>query len=190
MQDMHGRYARRNIVARSNGECELDIRHLARRGHLRQTDDLAWRWPSGSATLLHFSANAVTLNYVFPLRDGSEVGVVRHVAIARTRCHFGGARPWFICPECGRKAAILLLSRVPACTRCLSPKPPRGLIAKIDRHFRRQRTIERSIANQFGEVEWTRPKGMHAAKFSRLTDEYFRIEDTVIGCCMRRTWVQ
>jgi hypothetical protein len=181
---MHARYARRNAVFRLNGEGELDIRHLERRGYLAQSDDVTWRWPEGSATLLHFTPGAVVLNYYFPLRDGSLAQVLRRVAIARTACYFGGARPWFICPECGRKAAILLLSRIPGCIPCLSPRPPRGFIARVDNRCRRQRAIESRLENRQGEVEWTKPKGMHAAKFARLTDEYFSLEDSIVRSCM------
>lgn len=181
---MHARYARRNAVARSNGEGELDIRHLERRGHLTQSDDVAWKWPGGSATLLHFIPGAVVLNYCFPRRDRSLAQVLRRVAITRTACYFGGTRPWFICPECGRKAAILLLSRVPGCIPCLSPRPPRGLIARIDNRHRRQRAIESRLENRQGEVEWTKPKGMHAAKFVRLVGAYDALEDSILRCCV------
>lgn len=32
---------------------------------------------------------------------------VQRVGVEWTRCHFGGERPWLICPGCGRRAAVL-----------------------------------------------------------------------------------
>lgn len=38
------------------------------------------------------------------------------VEITRTSCHLGGSRPWFICPTCGRRCAILYPV---SCRKCL-----------------------------------------------------------------------
>jgi len=41
--------------------------------------------------------------------------VHQRVPIERTRCHYGGMRPWFHCPRCQRRVAVLFLrSAVPA----------------------------------------------------------------------------
>jgi len=43
------------------------------------------------------------------------------VPIVRTKCGFGGTRPWFRCDRCRRRAAILYLATGSgfACRRCL-----------------------------------------------------------------------
>lgn len=33
------------------------------------------------------------------------------VELARTPCHYGGTRPWFLCPDCHRRCAKLFLRR-------------------------------------------------------------------------------
>ena len=49
--------------------------------------------------------------------------VAQAVSVERTPCRFGGARPWFACPACGRRVAALY--RLSAlcdpfrCRRCL-----------------------------------------------------------------------
>ncbi len=40
------------------------------------------------------------------------------VAVEWTPCHYGGARPWFVCPECGRRSGRLYAGRRFACRLC------------------------------------------------------------------------
>ena len=40
------------------------------------------------------------------------------VEISHTPCFLGGARPYFLCPECDRRAAILYNRRYWACRNC------------------------------------------------------------------------
>lgn len=45
----------------------------------------------------------------------------QHIALTTTACPYGGARPWFLCPGCGRRAGKLHLAGHPstfACRRC------------------------------------------------------------------------
>ena len=38
--------------------------------------------------------------------------------LSRSSCHYGGERPWFLCPHCGRRVAILYGGAVFACRTC------------------------------------------------------------------------
>ncbi len=90
----------------------LDVRHLAQRGLLGEGRH-TFTWPSmwGDATIRYVVAgNALTLQYrtrEVSWEDWRDVH--QSVAIARTPCHYGGDRPWFICPACGDRVAILWL---------------------------------------------------------------------------------
>lgn len=52
-------------------------------------------------------ADYVVLNHM------SESGVsdVEPIELARTPCHYGGSRPWFVCPSCNRRCAKLFFRR-------------------------------------------------------------------------------
>jgi hypothetical protein len=54
----------------------------------------------------------VNTDYVV-LKYVSESGApqVEPIALARTPCHYGGTRPWFLCPSCHRQCAKLFLRR-------------------------------------------------------------------------------
>jgi len=43
------------------------------------------------------------------------------VGVERTPCHLGGSRPWWRCPRCGRRAALLVFDEraAPGCRGCL-----------------------------------------------------------------------
>ncbi len=90
----------------------LDIRHLARRGLLGEGRH-TFTWPSiwGDATIGYVIAgHALTLQYrtrQVSWEDWQDV--CQSVAIAFTPCHYGGHRPWFLCPACGDRVAILWL---------------------------------------------------------------------------------
>ena len=40
------------------------------------------------------------------------------IDVAWTPCHYGGTRPWFLCPDCGRRVAILHAAPHFACRLC------------------------------------------------------------------------
>lgn len=89
----------------------LDIRALARKGFLKPGSYFGWQWtrdeePCGSIGLSVSDAH-VTFTYQrkpaeFPAQD-----FCFQVWIERSRCHLGGSRPWFLCPRCRNRCAIL-----------------------------------------------------------------------------------
>ncbi len=90
----------------------LDIRHLARRGSLgpgRHT----MVWPSvwGDACIDYtVTGDNLSLEYRTSLGLLDEPREVRQaVSLLRTPCHYGGSRPWFACPGCGDRVAVLFL---------------------------------------------------------------------------------
>jgi hypothetical protein len=90
----------------------LDVRILARCGAL--TPGVWWttNWtargqPSGSITH-HAEADALILDYrVKGLLDAEWQLVRERIPMERIPCHYGGSRPWFLCPGCGRRRAVL-----------------------------------------------------------------------------------
>ena len=88
----------------------LDVRRLARRGGLAPGGHTVV-WPSlgGDAAVAYaVDAGGLTLAYrtrrspVDAWQDRRQV-----VGQERTPCHYGGERPWFRCPGCARRVAVL-----------------------------------------------------------------------------------
>jgi hypothetical protein len=93
-------------------------------------------------------------------------------SLAWTSCNFGGSRPWFVCPGCDRRAAILYeeeeeMSGAVLCRHCLElgyQSQREGPIARA------KRRVEKARA-RLGP-DGSRPKGMHLATYSKLKREY------------------
>jgi hypothetical protein len=95
----------------------LDVRDLARRGGLvpgRHTHAWPSRWGQGSAIAYTAAADHLVLDYRLGRswsdpawwRGGDGRDARQVVWLETTPCHFGGARPWFVC-LCGRRVAVL-----------------------------------------------------------------------------------
>lgn len=85
----------------------LDIRELS-----FDTDAPEWEYP------VSLIAVSMALDHVRVQYDGLD----HRVEIERTRCNYGGTRPWFLCPACGdRRAVLYTLSGGGffGCQRCL-----------------------------------------------------------------------
>ena len=110
------------------------------------------------------------------------------VQLSRSSCHYGGERPWFLCPHCGRRVAILYGGAVFACRHC------RGLAYEVqredlmDRIARRADAIRERLRWEAGILNpdgW-KPKGMHWRTFWRLKAEHDRLKGGALGAWAKR----
>jgi hypothetical protein len=158
----------------------VDVREWHRQGLLRHAGLRFTRsWtrhnkPLGSIDV-RIEADAVVLTF----KGSSEWrSVEQRVPLAWTRCHLGGARPWFRCSAsdgsrlCGRRVAKLYLRGTAtfACRHCC------GLAYASQREIPRHRAIRRAqklrmrlggtanLAEPFPE----RPRRMHRRTFYKL----------------------
>jgi hypothetical protein len=143
----------------------LDIRTMQRAGGLQDGASGSWRWTntytgeSAGSISYAVQASGVELRYSVggdPRRQS--------IIIERTRCHFGGARPWFICPVRGERVAVLYMRAGRfACRHCQRIAYASQSDDLMSRAWRKQRKIE----NRLGP-DCERPPGMHAATYDRL----------------------
>ena len=121
------RPAGRAVQPLVEGRARLDSRRLARAAPLVRG---AWRRVRPERAGLGGAPAVVTVlvgERQLALRYATDRGAVRQaVGLSRTACHFGGARPWFVCPgregACGRRTATLYYDpdgRRFACRSCL-----------------------------------------------------------------------
>lgn len=148
----------------------VNVRALARIGALAAGQLTEWRWPAGTEP---HAGVALGCESHLELRLGAPPQ--RHrvmLQIVCTPCTFGGVRRWFLCPQCGRRCAVLYAAAGFQCRRCMA------LPYRSQRQRRRGRTLLR--ANKIrGRMGWTpglfapdgqRPKGMHQRTFARCKD--------------------
>ena len=97
-----------------------------------------------------------------------------------TPCNDGGARPWFLCPSCGRRCAVVYFGAPGgryACRHCARVGYLSQCEDEMGRLWRRQRKVERKLAGGAGEWNgWQKPKGMHQQTFDRLRGQIWELE--------------
>jgi hypothetical protein len=147
----------------------LDVQMLHRKGCLRpwtagtsrwsrgehETGSIGWRvlGEDGQATALHLSYRVI----------GEEIAY--RVLLSWTACHYGGQRPWFLCPgrNCGRRVAVLYGGRYFLCRHCHNLAFASTREEAHSRHLRKAQKIRprlggsASIYDRFPD----KPRGMH-----------------------------
>ncbi len=163
--------------AKTTAAIRLRVGDLQRHGafdHAAATVSLTW--PNGGSIQAHVAGDTVTLAYRFKFAEGWR-DISQRVGIERTPCHYGGARPWFRCPRCHRRAAALYLRGWPGCRKCSRLVYPSQSDDALGRSWRRTRKLERRLSGGAEEWNYRRPKGMRQATFERLADAYWREEE-------------
>lgn len=152
----------------------LDVRRWHRDGFLRLGTSTGWAWTDSETgerlASIGFSVadHHVTLSYSI-----NDSPMTQHVPLDRTRCNYGGARPWFRCPKCSRRVAVLFLrANGFACRHCQRIAYASQSDDLCGRTWRRQQKLEARLG-----PNWRRPKGMHHRTRERLLDGIFACEE-------------
>jgi len=166
----------------------LDVRSLARRGLFAagpgSVAEGEVRWGRGNdvtdwiaVTYAGDRPGEVVLDYR-TRRPGEEwVPVRERVAMDRTACPYGGGRPWFRCPGCGSRRAVLYCAggrfRCRACHELAYASTREGA---ADRAHRRAETLRTRLGVVATPGRGRRsvpdkPPGMRWATFERLARE-------------------
>lgn len=160
---------------------QIDARRWQREGMLRPGYSGGWYWrdaETGKQTAsisMRCEAGAVVLSYAI---NGTPV--TQHLPILRTPCNFGGDRPWFGCPACCQRVAVLFLhSSGFYCRKCASVAYSSQSDDPCGRAWDKQRKAEAKLGKY-----WSRPKGMHQTTHTRLVSIIWGCEDT------RNRWIK
>jgi hypothetical protein len=126
----------------------IDVRQWHRHGLLRHAGlRFTWSWTRHGKPLGSIDVRTAADAVVLTIKGGSEWGSVElRVPLTWTRCHLGGARPWFRCTAsvggrpCGRRVAKLFWygARVFGCRQCC------GLTYRSQQEIPRHRAISRA----------------------------------------------
>ena len=99
------------------------------------------------------------------------------IAIEHAPCRFGGSRPWFLCPECGRRCGALYRGRGGFyCRDCAGLNYPSTRVDALDRTVHKADRIRARLGWRAGIAfgHGPKPKGMHWRTFWRLVAEHDR----------------
>ena len=99
------------------------------------------------------------------------------VSLTWTPCYYGGQRPWFICPGCGRRVAKLYLYRrffrCRLCHRLVYTSQREDKIGRIGRRLQDIRISLGGSAN-LSEPFPSKPAGMQCRTYQKLWRRYLR----------------
>src|SRR5690606_31741958 len=98
--------------------------------------------------------------------------VDERICLTYTTCHFGGKRPWFLCPKCQRRVGIMYLWYIPQCRTCAHLVYASQSEDPVNRSWRRTTKLEGRLAGSERKWALCRPKGMHLVTYQRLRNAY------------------
>src|SRR5258707_8196369 len=113
----------------TEGQHAVDVRWLARQGYFAgamRSSALTWTRTYGcvkkeAAGSAHLTATSEGLSLRYTVTDswtGERTEHAPYVALEWTACRYGGRRPWFLCPACRLRCAVLYLRGRTACRTC------------------------------------------------------------------------
>lgn len=156
----------------------IDIRRWQKGGYLKAGTGFTWQWTcdgekTGSIGV-NVSNGSMRLGYSIEGRDASQT-----ITTTTTPCHYGGWRPWFSCPICYSRAAVLYQrSGRFACRQCQRVSYSTQSGSAIDRVCNRYHRLDAVV--MAGKPRWQR-----WATRNRLLDRYelvsAQFEDVLSG---------
>lgn len=148
----------------------LDVRVLHQRDCLRPGLTFSWNWSWGDepAGGIHIFTSTDSIRLSYSTKDGEQVD--EHVDLDRTACHYGGTRPWFLCPRCGRRVGVLFAGRRFWCRHCHGIAYAVENEDKLSRVLRRSNKLRERVQARAGTAYPVlfKPKGMHQRTFDRI----------------------
>ena len=151
----------------------IDVRSFQQVGALRSHWQGSWYWWSCDTGEVTYQIQVWVWGDDFWIRfPWKGQHIEETIRLERTACHLGGTRPWFLCPGCQRRAAILYLHKGAfRCRHCHDLRYQCQSEDAIDRTWRAQAKVERKIGRS-----QSRPKGMHKTTHERLAEKVTTVE--------------
>ncbi|MGO9151116.1 MAG: hypothetical protein ACLP1E_15215 [Acidimicrobiales bacterium] len=152
---------------------DLDIRALARAKNLREgTVMFATTWTHG---LSESGVGITVVGGEYALVSYSERGeaITEHIGIEWTSCNYGGVRPWWSCPQCERRCAIVYAVGVRpfACRLCANVTYETAQADAFTRAICKTNKRRARLGWEWGKPFPPKPKGMHRRTWMRLVAE-------------------
>lgn len=179
---------RRNGKRTTDQARQVDIRTLHHMGALKPDDvcDLNWHRHGHVTTALTLQVRSgdVVMRVRESLCDGTWRSYVQTIRFTWTACHYGGQRPWWLCPKCGRRVAILYNGQGQyVCRHCLDLTYRSQRETDKDLAARRARAIRARLGWPLGllELPGGKPRGMHQSTYLRLLIAHIHHSQEALG---------
>ena len=174
-----GPYRRHNSAS---GYLRLDVNKLHRGGWLEPGRAYSWQWTWGNyddKSTISIAALAGSLRLSFRMKSSGEdwQSVEQYVEIDRTPCNYGGTRPWFLCPRCGRRVSVIYGAKAFYCRACHCIAYQSQSETYEDRCFRRANKLRQRMGGEPGcQNHIPKPKWVRWATHARVVQEVEELE--------------
>lgn len=161
----------------------IDVNRLRKAGSLKAGKSGGWQWTVDGEKVASISMRAepARLILIYRIRPGGGdwESVEEPITLTESSCHYGGTRPWFLCPGvrngrwCGKRVGKLYLGqRYFVCRHCLRLAYSSQSEEPMDRHNRRANKIRMALGGEPGTAAPPprKPKGMHWRTYWRKMD--------------------
>jgi hypothetical protein len=129
--------------------------------------------PCGTARVAMQSNSLACLLYTTTTPDT----LVRiDVEVHWTDCRFGGRRPWFACPRCGRQSGKLYLLKHWLCRHCCALPYRSQTLTPADRLLHRAAKLRQRPNATTLTSSLQRPAGMRHSRFVRIQAQIVQLE--------------
>lgn len=159
----------------------FDVRRVVRKGLLKPGTWFSWSWTTnygdkaGSVGVrVADNPERVILSYQWTPYGSDPRSVECTLWIEHTPCNYGGSRPWFLCPSCGRRCAVVYFGAPGgryACRHCARVAYLTQSEDVMGRLWRKQHKIEARLVDG-----WEKPKRMRWKTCERLQNAIIECE--------------
>ncbi len=175
-----GRHSSYSGLDTTEDSLPLDIRKLQRSKCLTAGRSLSLKWSVNDKPVASISIKVEVERVVLAYRhrhqgDSDWQDVEQPIHMEHTPCTYGGTRPWWRCPSCSRRVAILYgLGKLYACRHCCRLAYASQRESAFDRALRRAQSIRKRLGGTANTMEPfpPKPRGMRRRTFERLTAEH------------------
>jgi len=164
-----------------DGSKRIDIRYMNKHGMLK-SGHFDWFWTRngermGDVGISVVAGISITVTYRWNSSSNEEWKSMKQtVLLAHTSCALGGSRPWFICPYCQRRVAVIIVDGPHvACRHCLNLTYTVCNEDHIHRSWRRADKYKSKLGGEDVYL-YMKPKGMHWKTWKRLRQQYFNAD--------------
>ena len=169
----------------------LDVRKLRRAGDLGGSHKVSVRWTRGesvSSVGVSFLEGRAALVSYRVVESGE--ATTEWIGIEWTFCNFGGERPWWKCPRCDRRCAIVYARGAWPfmCRLCANLTYETSQSDAFTRAISKSNKCRARLGWERGAPFPPKPKGMHRRTWMRLVAECLaadRMESAALG-----TWME
>lgn len=175
----------------------IDIAGFARKNLLRPGVTGIWQWHSEGQVTAYINFEVVdngcmTLDYRIRPYGGEWEDVSQTVLLCYTPMHYGGERPWFMCPNCDRRCRKLYGGSQFYCRKCHGLSYQSQRARPEDHLLDRAQALRLRLGGSANMMEQfpARPRGMHRRTYERLRAEGQAIESALYGAMAERLGIE